>query len=410
MAQPPGVAYGSAVDRVIVVGASLAGLRAAESLRSGGFVGQIAMVGAEPHQPYDRPPLSKRLLSGEWEPERIALRKPDELASLDLEWHLGDSAVELDTSTCTVSLASGAALTYDGLVLATGADARRLPGQPDHPRVVMVRTIDDSLALRALIGSGGQRVVVVGAGFIGLEVAATVKGLGNDVTVLEGLPAPLIRGLGADIGSVIGEVHAEHGVEVRCGVVITGVDEGGVTLDTGERVSADVVVVGIGVAPVTKWLEGSGLELRDGIVCDATLNAGVDGVYAAGDVARWYHDLYGEEIRVEHWTTAAEQGAHAATNLLAVSRGEEPQPYVGVPFFWSDQYDRRIQFLGRSAGHDEVRVVAGSTASRQFVALYRQGERLQGVVGLNSPRLLMPYRALLARRAGWDEALAHAAL
>ncbi len=423
--------------RVVVVGASLAGLRAAETLRTRGFTGTITIVGAERHPPYDRPPLSKKVLSGEWAPERTALRQFTADDPLELQWRLGVAAVGLDVARRVVTVRSveGAErvrpvhdedaagheprtdrrhdggdhddeIGFDGLIIATGAEARRLAGQVVDPSVVVMRTLDDSLALHQMVSDGSKRVVVIGAGFIGLEVAATVRQLGNDVTVLEGLPAPLIRGLGADIGTVIGEIHAEHGVDLRCNVVIESVEPGMVTLAGGERVSADVIVVGIGVAPATRWLEGSGLELRDGVVCDATLNVGVDGVYAAGDVARWPNGLFGEEMRVEHWTNAAEQGAAAAANLLATSRGDLAEPYSAVPFFWSDQYDRRVQFLGRSANHDEVRIVSGSTAARQFVALYRRGDRLEGVFGLNSTRALMAYRPSLSTRASWDEALA----
>jgi NADPH-dependent 2,4-dienoyl-CoA reductase/sulfur reductase-like enzyme len=181
-----------------------------------------------------------------------------------------------------------------------------------------------------------------------------------------------------------------------------------VTLHDGEQIDADVIVVGIGVSPTTGWLEGSGLELRDGVVCDATLNAGFPGVYAAGDLARWHNSLFDEEMRVEHWTNAAEQGALAALNLIAEWRGEKPQAYSAVPFFWSDQYDRRLSFLGRSSDHDEVQIVAGSKAARELIALYRRGDRLHGAFGLNSNRPLMAYRTLLQQRVSWDEALAHA--
>jgi NADPH-dependent 2,4-dienoyl-CoA reductase/sulfur reductase-like enzyme len=275
--------------------------------------------------------------------------------------------------------------------------------------VLMMRTLDDALKLRALVSGGGKRVVVIGAGFIGLEVAATVRQLGNEVTVLEGLPAPLIRGLGAEIGAAVGEVHIDKGVDLRCGVRIASVANDGVMLDDGESIPADVIVVGIGVAPATEWLEGSGLELRDGVVCDATLCAGPPGIYAAGDLVRWHNTLFDEEMRVEHWTNAAEQGALAATNLIAESKGEPTQPYSAVPFFWSDQFEHRLSFLGRSSEHDEVRIVSGSVAARQFIALYRRGERLHGAFGLNSNRPLMAYRKLLQQRIGWDAALEHAA-
>ena len=398
---------------VVVVGASLAGLRAVETLRTAGFDGPITVVGAEPHVPYDRPPLSKRLLSGEWEADRILLRKPDDMASLGVTWKLGVAATGLDLGARRVELADGSTVPFGGAIIATGARARTLPGQGDHPDLLVLRTLDDALALRSRLAGGGRRVVVIGAGFIGLEVAATARSLGNDVLVLEAAPAPLIRGLGAEMGAAVAGVHADHGVEVRCGVVIEGFAPGAVLIDGGWHEPADVVVVGIGVTPATEWLEGSGLTLGDGIVCHPDLNVGAPLVYAAGDLVRWHNALFDEDMRVEHWTNAAEQGAAAASNLLAESLGERTTPYAPVPFFWSEQYDRRIQFLGRghaaSQAHQEVRVVIGSVAARQFVALYGDGQRLRGVLGMNSPRQVMPFRTPLMERVSWDDALAHAA-
>ena len=402
------------MQRVVVIGASLAGLRAAETLRSAGFDGQVVVVGAEPHRPYDRPPLSKKLLAGEWEPERIHLRRPDVFDDLDVEWRLGVAASRLDVEGRRVELSDGDALAFDACIIATGAMCRRLPDQGRFAHVHELRTLDDSMRLRAELAGGGRRVVVIGAGFIGLEVAATAAGLGNEVTVLEGGSAPLVRGLGEEMGRAIGAMHAERGVEIRCEVRVDRLDEAGVVLEGGELIEADIVVVGIGVVPATRWLEGSGIELRDGVVCDETLLARsesggvVDGVYAAGDVLRWPNPLFGEEMRVEHWTNAAEQGAQAARNLLAVAAGAEPEPYAPVPFFWSDQFDIRIQFLGRSAVDDEVVVAAGSVEDGTFLALYGRDGRLHGALGVNAPRWVMPMRTLLLDGATWDDALAHA--
>jgi NADPH-dependent 2,4-dienoyl-CoA reductase/sulfur reductase-like enzyme len=393
------------LERVVVVGGSLAGLRAVESLRAGGYDGELTVVGAETHRPYDRPPLSKKLLAGNWEPDRIELRKHDELDSLGATWRLGVPATGLDVEARRVIVADGSEIAFDGLVIATGAVPRRLPGQADLRHVVELRTLDDSLDLRARLRGGTARVVVIGAGFIGLEVAATARGLGNSVVVLEGASAPLIRALGADMGAACAAVHGDHGVAIRCGITVESIDVGGVRLGDGELVPGDVIVVGIGVAPVTEWLAGSGLEIRDGVVCDSMLNAGAPRVYAAGDVARWPNPLFGEEMRVEHWTNAAEQGAAAGSNLLAESRGEPGEPYAPVPFFWSDQYDRRIQFLGRAAPDDDVLVVSGSIAERSFLALYGREGLLHGVLGINLPRLVMKFRALLARRATWQDAV-----
>ncbi len=362
---------GMQMDRVVVVGASLAGLRAAETLRSDGFEGEVVVVGAEPHRPYDRPPLSKKVLAGEWEPDRIQLRQPDSFDELDVEWRLGLAATGLDPDAGILHLSDGTDVSFDGCIIATGAACRRLPEQGRHGHVHELRTLDDAMRLRADLSAGDHHVVVIGAGFIGLEVAATAKQLGNRVTVLEGAPAPLIRGLGEEMGAAVGALHAERGVDIRCGVQVDRLHENGVLLADGELIESDLVVVGIGVVPATAWLDDSGLELRDGVVCDETLNArradgGLrPGVYAAGDVLRWPNSLFDEEMRIEHWTNAAEQGAAAARNLLAASRGEEPEAYAPVPFFWSDQFDIRVQFLGRSAPDDEVVVAAGRRGRRQ---------------------------------------------
>ncbi|HQY14513.1 MAG TPA: FAD-dependent oxidoreductase [Ilumatobacteraceae bacterium] len=406
-----------ALRHVVVVGASLAGLRACESLREEGFDGTITLVGAEHEIPYDRPPLSKKVLAGEWEVERIRLRKADDFESLALALRLGVRATALDTHARTLSLDDGTTVVYDGLILATGASPRRLPDQPLLAGVVELRTLADSVDLRDRIAGGTARVTVIGAGFIGLEVAATARALGCAVTVLEGAPSPLIRGLGVEMGAAVAGVHARNGVHLRCGVQVASLEgEGGqvtgVRLGDGSLVASDVVVVGIGVAPNTQWLVGSGLTIGDGIVCDATLSAGVPGVYAAGDCARWpnaaFADFDDQEMRVEHWTNAAEQGAAAARNLLLVAGGGEAEPFTSVPFFWSDQFDSRIQFVGRAHGDDEVHVFAGSTDGA-FAALYGYQGRLRGVLGVSMPRMVMPFRALLAANATWAEALAKAA-
>lgn len=405
------------MEHVVVVGASLAGLRACEALRQEDFTGRITLVGAESELPYDRPPLSKKVLAGEWEPERIRLRKADEFDSLDLTLRLGIRASGLIAHRGAIALSDGEELEYDGLVIATGSAPRRLPGQPDLDGVLEIRTLADSLDLRARIADGTARVVIIGAGFIGLEVAATARQKGCTVTVLEGAPAPLIRGLGVDMGVAVAAVHERHGVDLRCGVQVSSIEGDGervtgVLLADGELVPADVVVVGVGVSPATEWLDDSPIALRDGIVCDPTLYTGVPGVYAAGDCVRWPNLVFEGhddcEMRVEHWTNAAEQGAAAARNLLAVSRGQDAQPYRSVPFFWSDQFESRIQFVGRAHGGDDVHVFAGATDGA-FAALYGWEGRLRGVLGVSMPKMVMPFRALLSAGASWDEALAKAA-
>lgn len=403
------------LNSIVVVGASLAGLRAAETLRADGFTGRITMIGAEDRLPYDRPPLSKKLLAGEWEPDRIALRKADDFASLDLDWKLGSPAVSLDLDRRSVTCANGETVSFDGLIIATGSAARRLPNQPDWAGIHMLRTMDDALSLRQDIEPTSDRpapkVVVIGAGFIGLEVAATARTRGCSVKVLEGLEAPMMRGLGADMGRAAALVHGDHGVDLRLGVSVAGFIEstpgrvGGVELSSGEIIEADVVVVGVGAAPVTDWLVNSRLGVRDGVICDHFLNAGVPFVYAAGDVCRWTNDLYEREMRVEHWTTASEQGAAAARNMLCEARGDDCSAYAPVPFFWSDQFTARIQFLGRAEGDETVHIVIGSPEERAFVALYEREGILVAALGVSRPRQLMPFRALIASRVPISEAL-----
>ncbi|WP_419920057.1 NAD(P)/FAD-dependent oxidoreductase [Candidatus Poriferisocius sp.] len=394
---------------IAIVGASLAGTRAAETLRRDGFDGAITIIGDEPHQPYDRPPLSKQVLAGEWQPDRILLSDGAALGDLDVGWRLGHRAVGLDVATRTVTLDSGSPVTADGILIATGARCRELPtGGLDG--IHTLRGLDDCLAIRAELEATPRRVVVVGAGFIGAEVAATARGRGLEVTVVEALPVPLGRVLGPEIGTVCAEVHRDHGVDLRLGVGVDGFEGHGrverVNLGDGTSVDADVVVVGIGVIPNTGWLEGSGLELNDGVVCDETCLA-APGIAAAGDVARWPNRLFGETMRVEHWDNAIEQGQQAVRRLLTADG--KAQPYAPVPWFWSDQYDRKIQLAGRVRPDDEVRIVTGSTTERRFAALYGRAGRLVGVLGFNRPRHVMKYRQLVARGAGFEEALAVAA-
>ncbi len=396
---------------VVIVGASLAGLRAAETLRHEGFDGTVTVVNGESHLPYDRPPLSKRLLAGELQHDDIQLRKEADYEPLDLDIRFGRLATALDTAAQTLTLDDGETLPYDGLILATGATPRQIPGTPDLEGIYVLRTLEDSLSVRAELDKTPSRVVVVGAGFIGAEVAATARKRGLEVTILEALPVPLVRALGNHMGAACAAVHADHGVEVRTSTGVDAIEGTGrverVRLSDGSTLDADIVVVGIGVVPNTGWLEGSGLEIRDGVVCDETLAAGPPGVYCAGDITRWPNQLFDEEMRVEHWTNAAEQGAAAASNLL-LGPGNGV-PYAPVPFFWSDQYDTRIQFVGRAHGEDEVKVVHGSVDERKFVALYGREGRLVGALGMSMPKLLMPYRKPLLARMSWDDALAEAA-
>lgn len=390
---------------VTIVGASLAGMRAAESLRREGFDGTVTVVGDETDAPYDRPPLSKQVLAGEWEPERIALYDAEALDDLRLAWRLGTRAVAFDAASRTVTLEGGERLGADGVVIATGARTRTLPGTEDLAGVYTLRSLADSLAIRAEFEATPGRVVVVGAGFIGAEVAATARGRGLDVTMVEMAETPLERVLGAELGRVCADLHRDHGVDLRLGVgvaEITGDDRvEQVVLSDGTRLDADVVIVGVGVIPNTEWLEGSGLEIHNGVVCDETCLA-APGVVAAGDVARWPNRLFGQSMRVEHWDNAIDQGMAAARRLLA---GDDAEPFAPVPWFWSDQYDRKIQLAGRSGPDDDVVVVTGSPEERRFAAVYGRAGRIVAVLGFNRPRHVMQYRRLIARGASWDEAL-----
>ena len=396
-----------------MIGASLAGLRAAEEMKHEGHRGPVIIVGEEIHAPYDRPPLSKQLLSGKWDVGRIHHHAPDVLDTLGLEFRLGRRAVGLDTAARTVALDDGNELAYDGLVVATGAVTRRLPGTEGMPNVWMLRTLDDCLGIRADLAAGGDspRLVVIGAGFIGSEVAATCQGTGAQVTLLEAYHTPLARVLGDQMGQVCAELHRANGMDLRLSVTIDHLESAPgtadpvtVVLDDDTRIPADAVVVGIGVTPAVGWLEGSGLELDNGVRCDGALFAG-DRVVAAGDVANWTRPSTGGPTRVEHWTNAAEGGAASARNLLAGSAAAVP--YDPVPFFWSDQYATKIQMLGLPSADDEAVVVSGSAEEGKLVALYRSGERLAAVFTLSQPAKLMGYRPLLAAGASFDEALAH---
>ena len=403
------------MSRVVIVGASLAGLRAAESLRTHGFDGEIAVVGKETRHLYDRPPLSKKFLAGEWDTDRIRLRKPEEVDALRVDWHHGTTATGLDIGNKVLSTDKGD-FTYDACIIATGGAVRRLPNQPNHTGIHVLRTINNAEALRDDLAPD-KHLVVIGAGFIGLEAAATARAKGCTVTVLEGLPAPLIRGLGESMGRTVARVHHDNGVEIRCNVrveeILGGPAVSGVRIvnehGAPEVVDADVVLVGIGVAPATDWLGDSGLTINDGIVCDENLQC-APGVFAAGDVARWPNALFADiepTMRVEHWTTASEQGAHAATNVIAHLNGQPLMPYSAVPFFWSDQFTSRIQFLGRGTNADDVRVVAGNPDEGKFAAAYFGNDRLIAVLGVSLPKAVMPARKLLQDRATKTRALAH---
>lgn len=388
----------------VVVGASLAGLRAVESARKAGYSGRLLLVGAEEHLPYDRPPLSKTFLDPGDEPAMPHHRTEDELRALDVELRLGVPATALDTAGREIILGDDEWLRYERLVIATGARARQLPGK-QLDGMHTLRTVEDARSIRRALDAG-CRTVVVGGGFIGSEVASAARKRDVDVTILEAAPLPLVRAVGEQMAAPCADLHARNGTELRCGVSVTGLEGEdrveGVALSDGSVLPADLVVVGIGADPVTDWLTDSGLQVDDGVVCDETLRADTE-VYAAGDVARWPNPLFGRTMRLEHWTSAAEQGAAAARNALAPA---EATPYGTVPYFWSDWYTDKLQMVGITAA-DEVTVI-GDLDGTRWLALYRHEDLLVGALALNMPGKIMKYRAMIGRRTAWQDALAFA--
>ena len=373
---------------VAVVGAGLAGLRTCEALRQQGYAEPIVLIGAEKHSPYTRPPLSKEILRSEADPATATLRGTEELRALDLDVRLARSAVGLDAAARLVALDDGSSVAADAVVIATGANPRRLPGAAFEQAHVL-RTLDDCLDLRTKLVEGA-RVSIVGAGFIGLEVAAAARVRGCEVTLIDVLPEPLARVLPTEVGRAVRRLHEDHGVQFQLGAEVDG----------ETQLDADVVVVGIGVAPETDWLADSGLAIDNGVVCDASLQA-APGIWAVGDVARWTNPD-GSTVRVEHWTNATEQPHHVARNIVAGTA----TAFETVPYFWSDQYDAKLQSLGSCAATDEFQVAWGSLDEPKWVALLRSGGRLSGVVGMRAPGRVMKLRTLLAEGASYDAALA----
>ncbi len=394
---------------VVVVGASLGGLRTAEALRRLGYDGRLVLVGEEPHRPYDRPPLSKEFLRGERDAESIALAKPERFEAVGLDLRLGRRALALDPRAREIALDDGERIRFDGCALATGCRPRHLPGTAELPGVHVLRTLDDAAAIRADL-ERGPRVAIVGAGFIGAEVAASCRQRGLDVVMIDPLPTPLAASVGTGIGEVVARVHRDHGVELRLGTGVAAFEGAGhlerLRLSDGSAVAADVAVVGIGVVPNTEWLETSGLALDDGVVCDETTATNAPGVVVVGDVARFHNPLFGVSMRIEHWTHAVEQAGAAAETLLAAPGAAKP--YAPAPFVWSDQYELKIQSAGWMLPGDETRVVHGSLAERRCVVLHGREGRLVGAVALNRVRQLMGYRRMIREGASFEAAVAAA--
>ncbi|MGH3548993.1 MAG: NAD(P)/FAD-dependent oxidoreductase [Pseudonocardiaceae bacterium] len=387
---------------VVVIGAGLGGLRTVEFLRAAGFSGRISLVGDEAHEPYDRPPLSKQILAGIWPEERAALHR-GELADLGVTVHLGRSAIGLDGD--VVELDDGAQLRYDTLVVATGVRPRRLPGQPDHPELHVLRTLEDCRALRGSI-SRARSLLVVGAGFIGAEVAATARVAGLEVTMLEALPVPFARVLGEQMGRLCARLQTDNGVTVRCGVpLVEFVDNGGgvaALLADGNVVAADCGIVGVGTVIDCGWLAGLGVSTEGGLLCDTTgLVEGTGNVYGVGDIAAWRHPTYGDRPRIEHWTSATEQAAVVAQHIAGA---EVTRLADAVPYFWSDQYGLTLQLIGRCDLATSVELLHDHGMIKGTVAGYFADGALVAVLAFHAPRLLNRYRRLVAAGASEQEA------
>jgi NADPH-dependent 2,4-dienoyl-CoA reductase/sulfur reductase-like enzyme len=378
---------------IVIVGGGLGAARTAEQLRRSNYAGPITIVSDEGHLPYDRPPLSKEVLRAET--DDVTLKPAEFYDENDITVLLGKGAHSVNTDAKTVALADGSELGYDELIIATGLVPKRIPSFPELPGIHVLRSFDQSLKLRREAGSAA-RAVVVGAGFIGCEVAASLRGLGVDVVLVEPQPAPLASVLGEQIGSLVARLHRAEGVDVRCGV---GVGEVGgtekvekVVLSDGTELDADLVVVGIGSHPATAWLQGSGIAVDNGVVCDAVGRASAPHVWAIGDVASWRNTV-GHQVRVEHWSNVADQ----ARALVPAMLGQDASATVTVPYFWSDQYDVKIQCLGEPEATDVVHVVEDD--GRKFLAFYERDGVVAGVVGGGMPGKVMKVRSKIAAGA-----------
>ncbi|MBY0441153.1 MAG: FAD-dependent oxidoreductase [Mycobacteriaceae bacterium] len=383
---------------IVIVGAGLGATRTAEQLRRAGYAGAIIITGNEVHLPYDRPPLSKEVLHCEI--DDVALKPRHWYDERDIALRLGAAAQGLDTDQRAVTFTDGAVLGYDHLVIATGLIPRRIPAFPDLEGVSVLRSYDEAMALRRC-ASTARRAVVVGAGFIGCEVAASLRKLGVEVVLVEPQQAPLASALGERIGALVARLHRAHGVDVRTGTGVVELHGRGrvdsVVLTDGAEVSADLVVVGVGSRPATDWLAGSGIEVDNGVICDEVGRTTVPQVWALGDVASWRRR--GRHVRVEHWSNVAEQ----ARVLVPAMLGQQVVPSVVVPYFWSDQYDVKIQCLGEPCATDIVHLVADD--GRTFLAFYERSGVVVGVVGAGMASAVMKARAKIAAAAPIAEVL-----
>jgi NADPH-dependent 2,4-dienoyl-CoA reductase/sulfur reductase-like enzyme len=387
----------------VVVGAGLAGITVARQLRAEGYTDPITVVGDEQEPPYDRPPLSKALLTGSG-PGRVGLMDADEAAAAGIELRRGATAVALDPDARQVHLGDAGALTYASCVVATGSRVRRLPDLGEPGGLHYLRSMKDALALRAAL-ERATRLVVVGAGFIGLEVASSAVSLGLSVTVVEREAMPLTRVLGEQAGHLARDLQVSNGVDLRCGAgvarIVTSPGADGaelvqaVELSDGTTVPADVVVLGAGAVPNVEWLAGSGVVVDDGVVCDGHGRGSVDGVWAAGDVARWPNAVTGLHVRVEQWQAALDQASIVAHNI---AHPQSPRSWDSVPYFWSDQFGRKIQFCGHPGAASRIL----ASPAGPVVAFGSEG-LLTGVLTIGQPRVLARARRLVAERRSWSD-------
>jgi 3-phenylpropionate/trans-cinnamate dioxygenase ferredoxin reductase component len=392
----------SSQSTFVIVGAGMAGGKAAETLREEGFDGRIVLVGAEPHRPYERPPLSKDYLRGEG---GMAWLQEDEgwYAQNDVELRTSANVEAIDPSASAVTLAGGERLEYDRLLLTTGAEPRRLPlDGADLDGVHLLRTVEDSDAIKTAFEAGG-RMVVIGGGWIGCEVAASARQKGMDVTLVEPLELPLLRVLGPELGALYRDVHVDQGVEMLLGTGVEAIEGSGraerVRTSDGRTIDCAAVVVGIGVAPRTALAEAAGLQVDNGILTDERLQTSAEGVFAAGDVANATHPVFDRRVRVEHWANALEQGPAAARAML----GRDVR-YDKVPYFFSDQYDVGMEYAGlHDPGSDEL-VVRGDMAAREFVAFWLRGDRLIAGMNVNVWDVSDPIQELVRSGAPIDRA------
>jgi 3-phenylpropionate/trans-cinnamate dioxygenase ferredoxin reductase component len=385
----------------VIVGASLAGAKAAETLRAEGFDERVVLIGAEDERPYERPPLSKDYLRGEVDRETVYVHPEGFYTEHDIELRLGRTAVTLNTAACELALDNGERLSYDRLLLTIGAEPRRLsiPGG-ELDGVLYLRSAADCDALRDRLDRGGA-VVVIGAGWIGAEVAASARQRGLEVTVLDPHAVPLERVLGAEVGAVYNDLHLDHGVQMLMGTGVEAFDGANavqrVRTTDGRELDCDFVVVGVGVQPRTGLAAQAGLAVDNGILVDEHLQASVPGVFAAGDVANAYHPFYGERIRVEHWANALHQGPVAARAMLG-----ESDVYDRLPYFFSDQYDVGMEYAGSARSWDRV-VFRGDPASREFIAFWLTGDRVAAGMNVNVWDVIDPIQRLIREGVAVDD-------